>query len=229
MKIYRPPILGDRIEAMAGATVGALKNILVGHIEGEEVSGTIDDLIRHSVSKLSHIHFVSNEEAGQRLRQLGEDPKTIFVIGLPDIDVMLSGSLPSLAEVKDHYKINFESYGIILFHPVTTEVKDVKFHVRNFIQAAVESNENFLVLYPNNDSGSSEIFEGYKTLEKNPKFRILPSIRFEAFLSFLKGTKLILGNSSAGIREAPVYGIPTVNVGSRQQDRFHYESIINTV
>lgn len=91
---------GDRVEALAGATVGALNNILTAHIEGGEVSGTVDELIRHAVTKLSHVHFVSNEEASSRLKQLGEDEKTIHVIGSPDIDVMTSKNLPSIGEVK---------------------------------------------------------------------------------------------------------------------------------
>ena len=105
---------GDRIEALAGATVGALHNILVAHIEGGEVSGTVDELLRHAISKLSHIHFVASEEARNRLLQMGEQPSTIFVIGSPDIDVMLSGSLPSLNEVKSHYEIPIRR--LLYFH-----------------------------------------------------------------------------------------------------------------
>ena len=113
---------GDRIEALAGATVGALHNILVAHIEGGEVSGTVDELLRHAISKLSHLHFVANQESRNRLMQMGEQPDAVFVIGSPDIDVMLSGSLPSLNEVKSHYEIPFDDYCIFIYHPVTTEL-----------------------------------------------------------------------------------------------------------
>ena len=113
---------GDRIEALAGATVGALQNILVAHIEGGEVSGTVDELLRHAISKLSHLHFVANQEARTRLMQMGEQPDTVFVIGSPDIDVMLSDSLPSLDEVKSHYDIPFDDYCIFMYHPVTSEL-----------------------------------------------------------------------------------------------------------
>src|SRR6476646_1952700 len=112
---------GDRIEALAGATVGALNNILVAHIEGGELSGTVDELIRHAVSKLSHTHFVANSEAAQRLRQMGELSESIYVIGSPDMDVMLSENLPRIDIVKKYYDIEFNSYALSIFHPVTTE------------------------------------------------------------------------------------------------------------
>ena len=112
---------GDRIEPLAGAIVGALNNIRVAHVEGGEVSGTVDELLRHAITKLSHIHFVANEEAAMRLRQMGEAADSIFVIGSPDTDIMFSETLPTLAEVMRHYEVPFEKYGIVLYHPVTTE------------------------------------------------------------------------------------------------------------
>ena len=117
---------GDRIDAMAGAVVGALNNIIVVHIEGGELSGTIDESIRHAITKLSHLHLVSNDEAKERLKQLGEEESRIFVTGSPDIDVMLSDNLPSLDEAKRRYDINFEKYAICMYHPVTTEVSLLK-------------------------------------------------------------------------------------------------------
>ncbi|MFX0204498.1 MAG: UDP-N-acetylglucosamine 2-epimerase [Candidatus Hodarchaeota archaeon] len=218
---------GDRIEALAGAIVGALCNILVAHVEGGERSGTIDDLIRHSVTKLSHIHFVANEEAANRLRQLGEDPQSIFVIGSPDIDLMLSPDLPTLEKVKKRYEIDFEDYGIVLFHPVTTELEDIPHHAEQFVSAILESECNYVILYPNNDEGCRAIFAEYERLKNNTRFRLLPSLRFEYFLTLLKHTSFIIGNSSAGIREAPVYAVYSINVGTRQNNRFHYNSIIN--
>ena len=212
-------IHGDRIEAMAGAIVGSLNNILVAHIEGGELSGTIDELIRHSVSKLSHIHLTSNEEAKKRLIQMGEDANSIFTIGSPDLDVMTSKNLPKLASIKNYYEIPFKKYGIVIFHPVTTEYKKIKQQIQIFVDSLIESNLNYIVIYPNNDLGSDKIFEEYKRIESNPKFRVFPSIRFEAFLVLLKNCSFIIGNSSAGIREAPYYNIPTINIGTRQNNR----------
>ncbi|MFM8917489.1 MAG: UDP-N-acetylglucosamine 2-epimerase, partial [Bacteroidota bacterium] len=162
VKVNRPDLLvvhGDRIEALAGSIVGALNNILVAHIEGGEVSGTVDELIRHAVTKMSHLHFVSNNEAATRLIQMGELPESIHVIGSPDMDVMVSTDLPSLDEVKQHYEIPFDAYGIIMFHPVTTELDRMKLASENLFEAARQSGLNFVVIYPNNDMGSEFILE----------------------------------------------------------------------
>jgi UDP-N-acetylglucosamine 2-epimerase (hydrolysing) len=218
---------GDRVESLAGAIVGSLNNILVTHIEGGERSGTVDELIRHAVSKLSHIHFVSNEEAKKRLIQMGEINKSIFVIGSPDIDIMLSESLPQLNQVKERYQIKFNKYGVFIYHPVTTEIDKMEKYVNNVIDALEEIKLNFVVIFPNNDSGSETVFKALKRLENNPQFRIFPSLRFEYFLTLLKNAEVIIGNSSAGIREAPVFGVPSINIGTRQDNRFFYPSIIN--
>lgn len=218
---------GDRIEAMAGAIVGALNNILVAHIEGGEVSGTIDELIRHSVSKMSHTHFVSNHQAKSRLVQMGEIPESIFVIGSPDVDLMVSENLPDLEKVKNYYNIQFGEYSIAMFHPVTTEHEFMGEYAREFVDALIESDKEYVLIYPNNDLGSAIILSEYKRLENNPNFKIFPSIRFEFFLTLLKNASFMVGNSSAGIREAPYYGIPVVNIGSRQQNRSMHPDICN--
>jgi UDP-N-acetylglucosamine 2-epimerase (hydrolysing) len=218
---------GDRVEALAGAIVGSLNNILVAHIEGGEISGTIDELIRHSVSKMSHIHYVSNNKAKKRLLQMGEIEAAIKVIGSPDIDVMFSDKLPSLDEVKNYYQIDFKNYGVVMFHPVTTEIDNMNQYAQNFVEALLEDDKNFVVIYPNNDLGSELILAAYKKLKGNSRFRIFPSIRFEYFLTLLKNSEFIIGNSSAGIREAPYYGIPTINIGTRQENRALHAHITN--
>jgi len=218
---------GDRIEALAGATVGALRNTLVAHIEGGEVSGTVDDLLRHSITKLAHLHFVANPEARNRLMQMGEHPDSVFVIGSPDIDVMLSGSLPSLNEVKRHYEVPFDRYCIFIYHPVTTELPGLEERAHRMWEALSSSNHNFVVIHPNNDSGSEILLRELSQHASNSRFRCLPSMRFESFLTLLKHSQTIVGNSSAGIREAPVYGVPTINIGTRQLNRFRHVSIRN--
>jgi UDP-N-acetylglucosamine 2-epimerase (hydrolysing) len=220
-------IHGDRVETLAGAIVGSLNNILVAHIEGGELSGTIDELIRHSVTKLSHIHFVSNNEAAKRLIQMGEIKSSIFTIGSPDIDIMFSNNLPSKETVKEYYKIDFDTYAIVMFHPVTTEAKQMKQYANDFVESLLEIKENFVVIFPNNDLGSKYIIEAYHKIKDNSRFRIFPSLRFEYFLVLLKNAKFIIGNSSAGIREAPYYGIPIINIGTRQQNRSLNADIIN--
>lgn len=220
-------IHGDRVETLAGAIVGSLNNILVAHIEGGELSGTVDELIRHSVSKLSHIHFVSNETAEKRLIQLGEIKTSIFTIGSPDIDIMFSDNLPSLAKVNHYYQILFESYAIVMFHPVTTEASAMQQYAEDFVESLLADHHNYIVIFPNNDLGSQFIITAFHKLKENERFRVFPSLRFEYFLTLLKNAQFIIGNSSAGIREAPYYGIPIINIGSRQQNRTVNADIVN--
>lgn len=230
MKICEPDMIlihGDRVEALAGAIVGSLNNILVAHIEGGEVSGTIDELIRHSTSKMSHVHFVSNKQAKKRLIQMGELEEAIFTIGSPDVDIMFSNNLPDIETAKKYYEIQFDSYAVAMFHPVTTEAKHMQEYADNFVEALLNDNHNYLVVYPNNDLGSQSIINAYGKLKGNPRFRIFPSLRFEYFLTLLKKAQFIIGNSSAGIREAPYYGLPIINIGTRQQNRAIYADIIN--
>ena len=216
---------GDRIEPLAGAIVGSLNNILVGHIEGGEVSGTIDELIRHSISKLSHIHFTSNNEAKNRLIQMGEYKESIFNIGSPDLDLMNSKKLPELLFVKNYYEIEFNNYSILIFHPVTTEKEKLHNQIKVLVDSILESQLNYIVVYPNNDLYSDLILNEYKRFENISRIKMFPSIRFEYFLVLLKHCKFIIGNSSTGIREAPYYQIPTINLGSRQNNRVVSNSI----
>lgn len=218
---------GDRVETLAGAIVGSLNNILVAHIEGGELSGTVDELIRHSVSKLSHAHFVSNDEAAKRLLQMGEMETSIFTIGSPDVDIMFSDTLPDLEIVKRYYEIDFDEFSIVMFHPVTTEAIEMEQYASNFVNSLLTDKHNYVVIYPNNDLGSQCIIKEYERLKDNARFRIFPSLRLEYFLTLLKNSQFIIGNSSAGIREAPYYGIPIINVGTRQQNRVVHADIIN--
>lgn len=211
---------GDRMDALAGAVVGALHNVKVAHIEGGELSGTIDESIRHAISKFAHIHFVCTEEAKNRLIQLGEEKDRIFVIGSPDIDIMMSDSLPSLEEAKKRYGISFNKYGILMYHPVTTEYEIVGNNIKNLVDAVIKSGKDYVVIYPNNDLGSEVIINEYKRFENNNHFRMFPSLRFEHFLTLLKNADFMLGNSSAGIRESGIYGIPAIDIGSRQSGRY---------
>ena len=227
---FRPDLIvihGDRVEALAGAIVGALNNILVAHIEGGELSGTVDELIRHAITKLVHLHFVANDEAQKRLIQMGEDENAVFVIGSPDVDIMLSDKLPDISRIRKYYDIAFKEYLIFSYHPVTTELDKLQRNIKIIMESLKESGLNFVVIYPNNDSGSNIILDTISSLEGNKRFKLFPSLRFEYFLTLLKNAKAIIGNSSAGIRTAPAYGIPVINIGTRQMNRFNHSSIID--
>jgi len=217
----------DRIESLAAAVVGSFNNFLVAHLEGGEVSGTVDEGIRHAVTKLSHVHFVANEEAKRRVMQLGESEATVRVIGSPDIDVMLSEELLPIEIVKEKYEIPFESYGILIYHPVTTEIDEIPDYAEAVVDAVIESGRNFVVIHPNNDAGSEYILEAYDRFKSCETVRTFPSIPFESFLSLLEHSEFIMGNSSAGIREAGVYGVPAIDIGNRQQGRHERSSLFD--
>jgi len=223
----RPDLIvihGDRIETLACAIVGSLNNYRTAHIEGGEVSGTVDEILRHSISKLAHVHFVTNKRAKKRLIQMGEFKNNIFVIGSPDIDIINSKNLPLQKDVSKRYNIKFENYGIGILHPLTTKIENLRSETLSFLNAIKKSKKNFVLIYPNNDHGSNIILKEYKKI-KSKFIRILPSMRFEYYLVLLKNSKLILGNSSSGIMEAPYYGIPTINIGDRQKNRSKLKTI----
>jgi len=218
---------GDRVESLAAVIVGSLNNVKVAHVEGGEISGTIDESLRHAITKLATIHFVSNDTARRRLMQLGEEESSIHVIGSPEVDIMLCGNLPDIATVRERYEIAFPDYAIIVYHPVTSEIDSIEAYAEALFSAAEKSGVNFVVIRPNNDLGSVFINKRIDRIQAKERFRVLPSMRFEYFLSLLRDARFVLGNSSLGVREAPVYGVSTINVGSRQSRRFEAASIVN--
>jgi len=217
---------GDRIEPLAACIVGALNNILVAHIEGGEVSGTIDNSIRHAISKFANIHLVNNEKAKKRLIQLGENENSIFITGSPDIDILESNDV-NIDEVKSHYGIKFKNYAIAMFHPVTTEYATMSNQAKEFVSALKKSNKQFVVIMPNNDLGFNYILDAYEEIQNDPNFVIFPSIRFEYFLTLLKECDFIVGNSSCILNEAVELNKNAINVGSRQNNRDNRDKVIN--
>lgn len=220
---------GDRVESLAGAISGCLNNVKVAHLEGGEISGTVDEILRHSISKLSHLHFVTNKIAKKRLLQMGEDKNSIFVIGSPDVDIILNKKLININLVKKKYNIKFDNYAICIFHPVTTELSKIEYQINSLFKSLIKSKFNYVIILPNNDIGSDIISNKilyYKKI-KNNKFKIIRSMRFEYYLSLLKNSNFIVGNSSSGIMEAPYYGVPTIDLGSRQKNRAKINSIFS--
>jgi UDP-N-acetylglucosamine 2-epimerase (hydrolysing) len=221
-------IHGDRVETLAATIHCNFNNILTCHIEGGEVSGTVDESIRHATTKLSHVHFVSNAKAKNILKRMGEVKKNIYIIGSPEVDIMIGKNLPLKKEVQKRYNIKFEKYAIFLFHPVTTlMIKDIEKQCKILFNVLIKSSKNYVVILPNNDTFSSTIFNFIKKLRIYKNIKILPSLRFEYYLTLLKNSEFIIGNSSSGIREASVYGIKTINLGERQKNRADNNSIKN--
>ena len=215
---------GDRVEALACALVCTTNYIRCAHVEGGEVSGTIDEIFRHCNTKLSSDHFVSSQAAKKRVMALGEIPESIYVIGSPELDTHAAPSGVSMQEVREHYDIGFDEFGIITFHPVTSEQDTIGAQASALFDHLVDSGRNFVVILPNNDPGSNDIMQVISTLPSD-RFRILPSMRFAYFSELLKNAAAHIGNSSVGVREAPFIGLPSLDIGTRQNNRSNAKSI----
>ena len=211
-------IHGDRVEAFAASIVCAMRYIPSAHIEGGEVSGTIDESFRHCNTKLCASHFVSSEVARQRVLFLGEDSGRIYICGSPELDTHALPSGVSIEEVKLRYDISFEEYGIVIFHPVTSEVNTIGDQARLLFGCLEATRRSFVVIAPNNDPGTQAI---YAVLEELPveRFRLIPSMRFNYFSELMKNASIMIGNSSAGAREMPFLGKASIDIGSRQNNR----------
>ena len=224
-------IHGDRIETLAAASVLTFSKVRIAHIEGGELSGTVDEMIRHSVTKLSHIHFVTNLAAKKVLIKSGENSKDIFITGSPDIDLFKKKFRPKIKDVKKRYGIKFINYIISFLHPVTTDSKiETKKNATIYFDTLSKiKDKNIIHFVPNNDDNSKEILKIMKDKIANKKnIKIFRSMRFEFYLTLLENCQLIIGNSSSAIMEAPYFNVPSINIGKRQNNRYGLNKIINT-
>lgn len=222
--------VADRYETLATAVAAAYMNIPVVHVQGGEVTGSIDEKVRHAVTKLADLHFVSTKKAAERVIRMGEDPKTVFVTGCPSID-LVAEMLPNPGLDFDP----FEKYGgvgtgfdlspgylVVMQHPVTTEYEMARQHITETLYAAKEIDLPALVFWPNVDAGSDGTSNGiraFRELEKPGHFHFFKNMAPTDFLRLIFNSRGLIGNSSVGIRESSFLGIPVVNIGTRQSGR----------
>jgi len=219
---------GDRVEALACALVCAMNYVLCAHVEGGEVSGTIDEMFRHCNTKLSAIHLVSSHTAKARVLRLGETADSVEVIGSPELDIHSNPSGVSIDEVRARYEIGVADYGICVFHPVTSEAESMAAQAQSLFGCLVDSGRYFVVILPNNDPGSDGILGVINGLPQD-RFRVLPSMRFNYFSELMRNAQVIVGNSSAGVREAPFLGVPSLDIGTRQSNRADAPSLFKAL
>jgi UDP-N-acetylglucosamine 2-epimerase (non-hydrolysing)/GDP/UDP-N,N'-diacetylbacillosamine 2-epimerase (hydrolysing) len=216
----------DRVETLATAQSVLLMNHVMAHIQGGEVTGTVDESIRHAVTKMAQIHFPATPDAGERIVRMGEDPAHVHVTGCPYIDIIMSMEYRSRDELAGSYGFD-PARPLVLFtqHPVTTEFGRGTEQMRTTIKA-LERFQDFevIALYSNVDAGGRDIVAEMK---KNDRFRIFPNIDSRDFLAIMKNADLMIGNSSAGIREAPSFRLPVINIGSRQAGRLRAANVID--
>jgi len=228
-------VRGDRFEVIAATIAAAYANIPIAHIEGGDISGTIDESVRHAITKFSHIHFPTNDEAKDRIVRMGEDPKYVFNFGSPDVEVvsrMAKKDYPiDINKTGSGAEISLnKDYIVVMYHPVTTELKDNAENIKKLIRVIHGLNMQALWFWPNADAGSEEISHQLRIFNdqvKKHKIRFLRDIPPKKFMTLLKNSKCLVGNSSAGIKECSYLGIPVVNVGSRQGARLHAENVLD--
>nr|WP_320161319.1 UDP-N-acetylglucosamine 2-epimerase [uncultured Methanoregula sp.] len=222
-------VLGDRGEMLAGAIAGSYMNIPVVHIHGGEISSTVDDITRHAITKLSHIHLAATEESAHRIARMGEDPSRIFIVGAPGLDELHMINPISQDILTARYGIDPEMPLIlVLQHPVSQEACLAADQIKNTLDAVLETGEQAIIIYPNADAGGSEMIRVIHSYKPNKFIRIVKNIPHNDFLSLLRISSVLVGNSSSGIIEAPSLGIPVVNIGTRQWGRQRAQNVIDT-
>ena len=224
---FQPDLVltGFDIGANFATTIAAAHmNIPVAHIQGGEVTGSIDESIRHAMSKFSHIHFPATEDSRNRLIRLGENPSRIFNVGCPSIDTIVQTPLIDKRKLELKFKLNFSKPIILLIqHSVTSESLQSQKQILNTIAVIKELGIQALVALPNNDAGSSEIIDEIK----NSGLSWYPSLSTDEFVNVYRHIWAIVGNSSSGIHESSTFEIPAVNIGTRQNGRERAKNVID--
>jgi len=221
-------LLGDRGEMLAGAIVGAYLTIPVAHLHGGEVTSTVDEFARHAITKLAHIHFPATKESANRIIMMGEDPSNVFVVGAPGLDTILNEKLIEPTELSEKYNLDLSKpILLVVQHPVTTEVDDAPEQIRETLEAIIDLKHQTILIYPNADAGGRRMIEVFKKYKKYSFIKTFKNIPHKEYLSLMKIASVLIGNSSSGIIEAPSFGLPVVNIGSRQEGRQRAENVID--
>lgn len=212
----------------AAAITGMHMNIHISHIQGGEVSGTVDEVIRHGITKFAHIHFPATAESAKRIIKLGENPKYVFNVGSPSLDTIKAMEYLPRQNIFSKYNLDPNKKLIILLqHPVTTEVNQTINQIDQSIKATRSINKKYstqtIAIYSNNDAGGKRIINRLN----RSGIKVLSHIVYEDFLNLMKYANVLVGNSSSGIHEAPSFGLPVVNIGSRQQHRERARNLID--
>ena len=209
---------------MAVTIAAAHMNIPVAHIQGGEVTGSIDESIRHAMSKFSHIHFPATELSKNRLIRMGEDPNNIYVVGCPSIDVICETPVVNIQTLEEYFGLDFSKPILLMIqHPVTTEAEHSFLQIKETVDAIKELKTQTVALLPNNDAGYSKIIDYIK--ESGIKW--YPSLPTDIFINLYRNVSALIGNSSSGIHETPSMRIPAINIGNRQQGRERAENVID--
>ncbi len=223
-------VLGDRIEPLAAAISGAYMNIPVAHIHGGDATkGGLDEYARHAITKFAHIHFPATQKSAERIIKMGEDKWRVHMVGSPALDVILNEKLLSHKSVIKKFGLDTSQPLILMVqHSVTTEVDQAAKQVTETLEALVATGYPVIVFYPNSDAGGRSILKRIKQYEKKyPIFKVIPSLPRREYLSLLSVASVLVGNSSSGMIDSPSFGVPAVNIGTRQEGRERGDNVID--
>jgi GDP/UDP-N,N'-diacetylbacillosamine 2-epimerase (hydrolysing) len=222
-------VLGDREESMTTALVGAYMNIPVAHIAGgDRVIGNVDDQVRHAVTKLAHLHFVTNQESKERILRLGEQPFRVFDVGNPGLDRLLETPILDSATLSRNLGFSIsdgEPLIMLIQHVISTEIDQAYEQMKISLEAVRELGIKTVLSYPNSDAGGQQIIRAIQEYESLPFLHTAKNIPRLEFVNLMRRAFCLLGNSSAGILEAPLLKLPVINVGNRQRGRLHAENV----
>lgn len=229
--MLKPDILlvtGDRAEMFAAAVTAAYMNIPIAHIQAGDVSGHIDGSVRHAITKLSHIHFPSCEDSAKRVERMGEARWRIFNVGAPQLDSIIHDKKLSKKELKEKLSIDLNQPTILVIqHPVLSEIDNAYAQMKETMEAIAELKMQTIVVYPNVDAGGLEIIRAMREYKDLPLVNSYINLEREIFISLLKYVKVLVGNSSCGIIEAPSFKLAAINIGNRQEGRMQTDNILN--
>jgi UDP-hydrolysing UDP-N-acetyl-D-glucosamine 2-epimerase len=228
-------ICGDRFEQLAITMAAAYLNKTIAHIEGGDLSGSIDESVRHAITKLAHVHFVTNEDARRRVLAMGEDPKYVFNTGSLDVEMASHVAAPISGDAINGYGVGHEidvtrPFVIVIQHPVTTEPEN-RPHLDETLAAVAALDLPAIWIWPNPDAGTGEMADRLRHFREKQgdarKMRFITDVPVNEFIALLKMTACVVGNSSAGIKECSYLGTPVVDIGARQQGRLHAENVVH--
>jgi len=229
-------VVADRWEALAMALAATTMNIPIAHLEGGEVSGSIDERLRHAVTKLAHLHFPANRDAADRIIRMGEDPERVIMVGTPSLDLLAEIDLSDrhvLAHVQgaQGHAIDFTGdYIVVSQHPVVTEIADAERQITETMLAVASARLPVVWILPNMDAGNDGVMRAITRLYRHGidvPVRTYASMRFEHYAVLIANARCLIGNSSSGIREAAFLGTPVVNIGTRQNGRARGRNVID--
>lgn len=225
-------LLGDRYEILAAATAALIERIPLAHVHGGEITeGAYDDAIRHSITKMSNLHFASTEEYRKRIIQLGEQPETVWCVGAIGVENIKRLHLMGKDEIEEsiHFKLD-ENAILVTYHPVTLGMHTAEHDIKEFLDA-LEERKDLKVIFtmPNSDTGAQAIADAINAFVANYSDRAVAfkSLGIRRYLSVIKYVGAVVGNSSSGLIEVPTFGVPTLNIGDRQKGRFAADSVYN--